>query len=362
MKRGGKADGGGGGNVLEHRSALLCAWGRFEVTSGETATRESTLSLARTLFREAVDTCPGNAHAWVSWAHAEGWALRGTDGGEASTGIVRSGRRRASPAAARQLAVVDEGLRYWPDNVQLLHARALSLKTAGDLEGARRSLDHLSRRHPDNAHTWHAMGTLLQELGEFQEAVEAFERGAAAGPRAPNLVCLTSAAAAAHHGGDLDRARRLFMQGSGLASSGSNGGSFGSGGGGGGGEGMGSATDADGGFIGGGGGEDYSYSAAVNGEGAVYAANNTGSRYYASSQSSSSSSSFSSASFSSSAAAAATSAHDRASHLRLWALLEKRAGGGGASILTTTIKPQTRLFYRSQPMKSAYFPLGHALI
>jgi len=29
------------------------------------------LSLARTLFREAVDTCPGNAHAWVSWAHAE---------------------------------------------------------------------------------------------------------------------------------------------------------------------------------------------------------------------------------------------------------------------------------------------------
>jgi hypothetical protein len=69
--KGGKADGGGGGSVLEHRSALLCAWGRFEVTSGETSTRGSALSLARTLFREAVDTCPGNAHAWVSWAHAE---------------------------------------------------------------------------------------------------------------------------------------------------------------------------------------------------------------------------------------------------------------------------------------------------
>ena len=88
-----------------------------------------------------------------------------SDGGEASTGIVQAGRRRASPAAARQLAVVDEGLRYHPDNVQLLHARALSLKTAGDFEGARRALENLSRRHPENAHTWHAMGTLLQELG-----------------------------------------------------------------------------------------------------------------------------------------------------------------------------------------------------
>jgi uncharacterized protein HemY len=45
------------------------------------------------------------------------------------------------------------------------------------------ALEELSRRHPDNAHTWHALGTLLQELGEFEEAVAAFERGAAAGPR-----------------------------------------------------------------------------------------------------------------------------------------------------------------------------------
>ena len=223
MKAAKAADGGGGGDVLEHRSALLCAWGRFEVTSGETSTRESALSFARTLFREAVDTCPGNAYAWVSWAHAEGYALRGTDGGDASTGIVRAGRRRASPAAARQLAVLDEGLSHLRDNVHLLHARALSLKTAGDFEGARRALIDLSRRHPDNTHTWHALGTLLQELGEFEEAVAAFERGAEAKPGSTNLVCLTSAAAAAHHGGDLERARRLFMKGSGIASTGGGG-------------------------------------------------------------------------------------------------------------------------------------------
>ena len=47
-----------------------------------------------------------------------------------------------------------EGLRYWPNNVQLLHARALSLKTAGDPEGAREALAALSRQHPDNTHTW----------------------------------------------------------------------------------------------------------------------------------------------------------------------------------------------------------------
>jgi hypothetical protein len=50
--------------------------------------------------------------------------------------------------------------------------------------------------------------------------------------------------------------------------------------------------------------ESYSTFAAVDGEGSVYAANNSA---YSSSCSSS-------------------SAHDRASHLRLWALLEKRAG------------------------------------
>jgi|AntAceMinimDraft_1070359.scaffolds.fasta_scaffold11712_3 hypothetical protein len=39
----GKADGGGGGSVLAHRSALLCAWGRFEVTSGATSPGDSVI-------------------------------------------------------------------------------------------------------------------------------------------------------------------------------------------------------------------------------------------------------------------------------------------------------------------------------
>jgi hypothetical protein len=46
-------------------------------------------------------------------------------------------------ATARQLAVIDEGLSHWSGNVQLLHARALSLKTAGDLDGARAALVRL---------------------------------------------------------------------------------------------------------------------------------------------------------------------------------------------------------------------------
>ena len=162
--------------------------------------------------------------------------MRGADGGEASTGIVGAGivasrvswarpaeyiARRASPAAERQLAVSDEGLFYCPGNVRLLHARAMALKTAGDLDAAREALEDLSRSHPDNAYTWHALGLLLQELNDFDGAIAAFERGAGAGRqgRAPNLVCLTAAAAAALHGGDLGRARRLFMVGPGRSCS-----------------------------------------------------------------------------------------------------------------------------------------------
>ena len=99
---------------------------------------------------------------------------------------------------------------------------------AGDVDGARDALEKLLERHPASAHAWHALGTLLQERGEFERAVDAFERGAtcaeeddgaddSGGGANVNLPCLTAAAAAAFHGGDTPRARRLFMRGSATA-------------------------------------------------------------------------------------------------------------------------------------------------
>ena len=215
---------------LAARSALLCAWATFEVRRGGGASRASAISLARTLFREAADIAPRNPRVWSAWARAEGEALRGVDGGETASGIVAGDvRRRANPAAARQTAVLDEGLAANPGNARLAHARAMATKIAGDVDGARDALEKLLERHPASAHAWHALGTLLQERGEFERAVDAFERGATcaeeddgaddsgANGANVNLPCLTAAAAAAFHGGDTPRARRLFMRGSATA-------------------------------------------------------------------------------------------------------------------------------------------------
>ena len=215
---------------LAARSALLCAWATFEVRRGGGASRASAISLARTLFREAADIAPRNPRVWSAWARAEGEALRGVDGGETASGIVAGDvRRRVNPAAARQTAVLDEGLAANPGNARLAHARAMATKIAGDVDGARDALEKLLERHPASAHAWHALGTLLQERGEFERAVDAFERGATcaeeddgaddsgANGANVNLPCLTAAAAAAFHGGDTPRARRLFMRGSATA-------------------------------------------------------------------------------------------------------------------------------------------------
>ena len=210
--------GGGGGSraKLRARSSLLCSWASFEVARGSpTSGRrgDGYMPLARTLFREAVDTCPENAQAWTQWWKAEAIASRGGSG----VGLGGLGFRLNPPnaGAERQLAVANEGLARCPGNERLRHARALSLKSLGDTDGARRELEALARDFPANAHAAHSLGLLLQELGEFDAAVKAFESGKDA-----SLPCLTAAAAAASHSGDVARARGLFMEGSAVASSG----------------------------------------------------------------------------------------------------------------------------------------------
>ena len=203
--------GGGGGSraKLRARSSLLCSWASFEVARGSpTGGRrgDGYMPLARTLFREAVDTCPENAQAWTQWWKAEAIASRGGKRGR----VRRLGFRLNPPnaGAERQLAVANEGLARCPGNERLRHARALSLKSLGDTDGARRELEALARDFPANAHAAHSLGLLLQELGEFDAAVKAFESGKDA-----SLPCLTAAAAAASHSGDVARARGVVHGG-----------------------------------------------------------------------------------------------------------------------------------------------------
>ena len=127
VRTGGGGDAAGGGaspSSLLARSSLLSTMAHHEVRRGN-STGASTLSLARTLFRESVDACPTNAAAWVLWSDAEEVALRGRDAGEHRTGVVGGGRRRASAAAARRLAVIDEGVVALPrERAAVARARA----------------------------------------------------------------------------------------------------------------------------------------------------------------------------------------------------------------------------------------------
>ena len=181
-----------------------------------------------------------------------------------------------------------------------------------------RALRALSAAHGRSPATWHALGTTAQELGEFETAIAAFETGARCDERALNLPCLTAAAAAAMYAGDVPRARRFLAEGAAVANAG---GGF-----------DGSHRD---GFSGGGGGSanvDASHGdrarrergrrvvgsgldvgAAVNGEGGAYAVAPAA------------------AGGRSRSAGPPPTARERATHLRAWALLEKRAGNTTAA-------------------------------
>ena len=321
QRRPSKLGGHGGSRAkLRARSSLLCSWASFEVArgvGGGAGGGDQNLSLARTLFREAVDTCPENSQAWTQWWKAETIALRGIDGGGL---VARMYGQTVRNEAERQLAVADEGLAKCPGNERLRHARALSLKSIGDTDGARVELEALAKDFPTNAHARHSLGLLLQELGEFDAAIAAFESG-----KDVSLPCLTAAAAAAHHSGDVARARRLFMEGSAVASNGGRGGSIG------GVEGTFETLNSSGTFDEFG-AFDGSFvdAAAVDGSGAVYASYSADSSHGSNSPDGSSSSSGSTVNSNGrnngGERLRSATRRDCAAHLRLWALLEKRDG------------------------------------
>ena len=223
------------GDPLFSRSALLAAYGAFEARRAPGSAKAR--SHARTLFREACDTCRRNPRAFAAWAAAETAFERHDDAFRASPAKRTPGPGRGpehAPNAPNALSVLAEGLDAHPGNERLLHARACALRAAGDAERAAAAFESLlesNARASRNPKTWHALGAALRDAGRFDDAVDAFERGAfcADDGRANldsnlhsnlnlNLPCLTSAAAEAARGGDAARARRLFARGSALAS------------------------------------------------------------------------------------------------------------------------------------------------
>ena len=192
-------------------SALLSAWAALEGQLVLQAARsdedgDASPEHARALFARACQCEPKNIAGWLQWSALEEDLARGNS----HQGGVVIARRRVSNR--RQLDVLHAGLKANPGEMRLEHARAMALKLNGDVDGATKALWRLSERFPKSSHVWHALGTILQESGDFQGAIQAFERGANASGKA-NLACVTAAAAAEFHGGQHGRARQLFVQG-----------------------------------------------------------------------------------------------------------------------------------------------------
>ena len=212
------------GDPLFSRSALLAAYGAFEAKRAPGSSK--TRSHARTLFREACDLCRLNPRAFAAWAAAE-MAFQKHDATRVSGMNVSLSSQEQTTTTSPALRVLEEALRTHPGNERLLHARASAFRLAGDADRAVARLESLLRssdRFARNPKTWHALGSALRDAGRFDDAVDAFERGAFCesqkndDDRRVNLPCLTSAAAEAARGGDAARARRLFARGSALAS------------------------------------------------------------------------------------------------------------------------------------------------
>ena len=194
-------------------SALYTSWGDLEGQSALRAEEDESalevlLEKSRDLFQRACDVDKRNVAAWLKWSELEKEVARG----ESHRGGIVTSARRSNISNRRQLEILSSGLKANPGNMRLEHAFAMALKLNGDVESATNRLRRLSERFPKSSHVWHALGTVLQESGDFEGAIAAFERGSFASGRA-NLPCITAAAAAEFHGGNHGRARQLFVQG-----------------------------------------------------------------------------------------------------------------------------------------------------
>lgn len=94
--------------------------------------------------------------------------------------------RNADPGpdqVERVLAALDDGLRWAPDDPEILIARADLLRAAGDPSTARTELRGvLDGPYPSSSDAWLTLGVTEAELGDVDAATKAWERAAALAP------------------------------------------------------------------------------------------------------------------------------------------------------------------------------------
>ncbi len=97
-------------------------------------------------------------------------------------------RQRAGDGQA-ELAALDRGLAAWPDDTQLLYARALAWERRDRIDRAEADLRRVLVSEPENVAALNALGyTLADRTSRYQEALELIDRARTAEPDNPAII------------------------------------------------------------------------------------------------------------------------------------------------------------------------------
>ncbi len=166
---------------LNHGRALLAAGRRAEAKNAIAQAVEArpawpeALLLLGELALEASDTA--EAHAWATRA------LAADEKSPASRRfLARVALRRAADAlgagdAARAETIYREALEQVPEHGALHGALGALLGRQERLSEAHAAFQRFADLSPDDARAWFLLGTVLEQRGETEEAIEAFARG-----------------------------------------------------------------------------------------------------------------------------------------------------------------------------------------
>lgn len=87
------------------------------------------------------------------------------------------------------LALLDEALARYPQNIDLLYSRAMTGQQAGDLSILERDLKKIIAQEPDNATALNALGyTLADQTDRYDEAFDLIEKALSLSPEDPAIL------------------------------------------------------------------------------------------------------------------------------------------------------------------------------
>ena len=123
---------------------------------------------------------------------------------QAQAELLRDARRHVD-----EFAVLDEGLKRFPDSPDLLYDRALAAGRLDRLDVLEADLRRVISLRPDDAHAYNALGyTLADRTDRISEAIELLDRALALAPDDPYI--LDSVGWAQFRAGNLERAQEFL--------------------------------------------------------------------------------------------------------------------------------------------------------